>query len=107
GGMSMLLDLTLGQTVGEVRGLYASDVSAAQKQTLEAELEKLRKGIRDEKVPVTRLAPLLTELRDVTTDRSVRSEEIDRLLVKIREAEAPPKLDAGNAKAAQPGSAKH
>lgn len=89
GGMAVFLDLTLGQTLGEVRGLYASDVSEAQKKTLEAELDGLRKQVRDEKLPITRLSPVLTELQAVIKDRSVRSEEVERLREKIREATAP------------------
>jgi hypothetical protein len=89
GGMATFLDFALGQTLGEVRGLYASDVSPAQKQTLEAELDALRKQVRDEKLPITRLSPVLTELQSSIKDRSVRSEEVERLREKIREASAP------------------
>jgi hypothetical protein len=99
--MSTFIDFALGQTLGEVRGCYASDVSPAQKAALESELDALRKQVRNETLPVTRLAPVLTELQTSIKDRSVRADEVERLRVKIREAAAPePPKKSAPAKAA-------
>lgn len=111
GGMATFLDFALGQTLGEVRGCYASDVSDAQKQAFEGELEELRKRVRAETLPVARLSPVLTELQTAIKDRSVRAEEVERLRGRIREAAAPetPSPDEGGApaKAATPVASKH
>src|SRR6185436_16953514 len=52
GGFTQMMDLVFGITMGEMRGMFAKEVTAAQKQSLEREVETLRQNLRDERVSV-------------------------------------------------------
>ncbi|MEA2462515.1 MAG: hypothetical protein QOJ98_262, partial [Acidobacteriota bacterium] len=49
-GLSNFMDMALGMSLGEMRGMYAAEVTPARKQSLEAEIETMRTGLRGGKV---------------------------------------------------------
>ncbi len=86
GGFVQLMDLALGMTIGEMRGMYQKDVTAAQKQSLEREIETLRKSMREETISVQSLQPMLDEIRKATTDEKVNAREADAIAAAARKA---------------------
>lgn len=75
GGFSDFMDLAIGMSVSEAKGMYASDVSAGRKQSLDAEVTAMRKNLRDGKLSVQRLQPFLDVMRKVTSDSKVTGAE--------------------------------
>lgn len=77
GGFVQLMDLVFGMTLGEMRGMYAADVTAQQKQALETEIETLRTNLRQEKVSVQKLQPVLETIRKATSDKKLDAKETE------------------------------
>ena len=94
GGLVQLMDLTLGMSMADVRGMYTSDVTPAQKKELEDAIEQLRAGLRDKKVPVARLQPVLDTMRKGISDKKLNPSEVQALTAAARQAggaKLPPK----------------
>ena len=89
GGMSIGMDFVLGQTLTEMRGMYAKDVTEADKKAVDDEFSALRKGVREETVTVTRLQPVLRAVQAVTSDKTVTHEEVEKLRAAVRAAHEP------------------
>jgi hypothetical protein len=79
GGFSQFMDMAMGMSIGEMRGMYAAEVSEPRRKSLEAEIEKMREHVRNEKVSVTSLQPFMDSLRTAISDRRVTSEEAAKL----------------------------
>ena len=84
GGLAQVMDWTFGATMGELRGMYTPEVSAAQKQSLDAEIETMRKNLREEKLSVQSINPILQEIRRATSDQKVDAKELESLLATTR-----------------------
>jgi hypothetical protein len=80
GGFTQFLDFAFGVTLGEMRGMYASDVTPAQKQTLEKEIETIRDEVRNGKVPVKNLQGLLQSMQKAMGDEKLTRAEVDELI---------------------------
>ena len=94
GGLVQLMDLALGMSMGDLRGMYASNVTAAQKKELDAAIEQLRGGLRNGKVSVAQLQPVLETMRKGIADQKMTSAEVQALTAAARKASAsklPPK----------------
>ncbi|HYK05898.1 MAG TPA: hypothetical protein VE974_29415 [Thermoanaerobaculia bacterium] len=74
-GLSSFMDMALGMSLGEMRGMYAAEVTPARKQSLEAEVEKMREGLRGGKVSIVALQPFMQNLQGAITDRKVTAQE--------------------------------
>jgi len=59
--------------------MYASDVTNAQKQSLEREIETMRRNLREEKISVQKLQPLLQAIRKATSDERLDAREVEWL----------------------------
>lgn len=79
GGFVDLMDLVLGMSVGEMKGMYGADVTAGQKAALESEIETMREGLRSGRVSVAALQPFLETLRTASGDSRITAEEAGRL----------------------------
>lgn len=75
----------------EIGTMYAKDVAAAQKQELDRELTRLRTNLREEKVPVARLDPVMKELREAIADQKVTSAEAGKLTRLVHSINTAPK----------------
>jgi hypothetical protein len=94
GGLTQLMDLALGMSMGDLRGMYTKDVTPAQKKELDTAMEQLRAGLRNGKVPVGQLQPVLESMRVVITDQKVTPDEVRTLAAASRKAvtaKLPPK----------------
>lgn len=90
GGMGQLLDMMFGSMQGETEKMFAKDVTAAQKAAFEREMKTLRDSVRQNRVPVDRLQPLLRTMRDVTEDEHVTPAEADQLTKEMHEINTAP-----------------
>jgi hypothetical protein len=88
GGFVQFMDFVFGMTLAEMRGMYDADLTAAQKQELESEIETLRKHVREEKIAVQRLDPVLKAMARATRDEKVTSVEARELTDLARRANA-------------------
>jgi hypothetical protein len=79
GGFTEFMDFAVGMSMGEMRGMYAADVSAERKKSLDAEVETLRESFRRERVSLPAMQPFLEAVRDVSADSRVTGEEAARL----------------------------
>lgn len=88
GGLVQFMDFALGMSMGDVRGMYAAEVTAAQKQELETAIEQLRVGLREGKVSVAQLQPVLETMRKGISDRKLQPAEVEALTAAARKATA-------------------
>lgn len=79
GGMTQFMDMALGMSLGEMRGMYSADVSAPRKKTLETEIETMREHLRTERIPLTGLQPFMQTLQSSISDRRVTGAEAAQL----------------------------
>ena len=84
-----VMDFVIGTSVGEVRGMYARDVTPAEKQRFDAEVERMREGIRSGKVPVANLQPFIKQMQSAILDKTVTAEEVERLTKAAHDAQRP------------------
>jgi hypothetical protein len=88
-GVGRLMDMLLGTMEGEIVGMYGKDVVPAQRAAFEAEMAKLRANLRAEKVSVAKLDPVMSDLRDASSDKVITPAEIVKLTQTLREANTP------------------
>jgi hypothetical protein len=88
GGMFQFMDLALGMTMSEVRGMYDQDVTPAQKKELEDSVEALRKNLREEKVSIANLDPVLKAIRKSSSDKKLQPAEVTAISAAARKANA-------------------
>lgn len=79
GGFSQFLDMTLGMTMGELRGMYEPTVAAKDKDELEAEVRAMREHLRADRVTGAAIQPFLQSLRGTMGDNKVTTLETDQL----------------------------
>jgi hypothetical protein len=69
----------------EMRGMYAKDVTDAQKAAFDAEMKIVLRNLDQGKVSIDQLQPLLQGIRDVSMDSSVSGGEVERLTKAARD----------------------
>jgi hypothetical protein len=84
-GTGRLMDRVLGMVAGEMSSMYASDVTNAQKRALDEELGVLRESVRSERLPVAKLEPAMTAIREAIADSSVSRAEAESLIRVLHE----------------------
>lgn len=84
--INQFMDLALGMTLGEVRGMYAKDLSAAEKKAFEDEVEKMREGLRNGTVSVRNLDPLMQSIRHASADEKIDRAELGQMQAAARKA---------------------
>lgn len=82
------MDFAIGMSVSEMKGQYAAEVTESQRKSLDAEIETMRKNLREQKVSMQNLQPFLQELRTVSSDRKVTSAEAATLEALVRKINA-------------------
>jgi hypothetical protein len=88
GGFTDFMDFAVGMSVNEMQGQYDKDVPAAQKKSLDDEIARLRKNLREHRISVTQLQPFLLKLRDVSSDKKVTAGEVHELEMVVRKVNA-------------------
>lgn len=78
-GFTDFMDMVLGMSIAEMKGMYAEAIPADGKKSLESEIEAMRENLRDGKISVADLQPFLQKLRGVMSDNTVTAEEAHEL----------------------------
>ena len=84
GGLGSLLDPVFGSLQDDVEKIFTKDVTAAEKAQFEAQMKTLRENIRQNRISLDHLQPLLRSVRDVSSDEHITPAETEQL---IRELE--------------------
>ena len=84
--LGQLLDFVIGTTLGELRPMIASDVPASEKEEFEAEVKRMRDGLRAGKVPVQNVQPFLQAMQKIVSDDKVTLQELDSLTATAKNA---------------------
>ena len=79
GGFTDFMDMALGMSVGEMRGMYADDVTPEQRKSLDAGIESMRVSLREEKISVAALQPFMQELQRAVDDKKITPAEAKTL----------------------------
>ena len=79
-------DYVVGSSLGELKGMYTKDVTAAQKARFDAEVKQLRENLRSGKISMQNFQPFLQAMNTVVGDKKVTGEEVDRLTKAAHEA---------------------
>jgi ribosomal protein S16 len=87
GGFVQFMDLALGMSLGEMRGMYTPDVTDADKQALEREVEAMRTRMREGAVPATRLQAFLQTLQKSMKDEKMNTSEVRQLTSTAQQAQ--------------------
>jgi len=90
GGMGQLFDFMFGSMQGEIDKMFTKDVTAAQKAAFDSEMKSMRDLVRQNRLPIDRLQPLLRTMREVTSDESVTPAEADQLTKEMHEINTAP-----------------
>ena len=84
--LAQFMDYVVGSSLGEVKGMYAKDVTADQKARFDTEVKQLRENLRSGKVSMQNFQPFLKLMQTVMGDKKVTHEEVDRLTKAAHEA---------------------
>ena len=90
GGLSQFMDFALGQSLGEMRGMYTAEVSTTQKETLDREMEAMRVRLREKTIAVKDIQPVLQTMQKSIRDDKMTAAEVDQLTAAARKAAASP-----------------
>lgn len=88
GGSGSLFDFALGAIQKELDGQYASDVTPAEKASLDAEMTELRRNLRTNAVSPDRMLPLLRSIQSVIDDQKITRSEAQQLIKQLHEINA-------------------
>ena len=86
-----LLDFVLGTSLGELRPMMQSEISAEDKAEFEAAVNAMRDGLRNGTIKVARVQPFLKEMQSAIGDSKVTEKELEALTKVARDAAKPPK----------------
>jgi hypothetical protein len=89
GGLGWFMDFSLQQIQNEAPPMYGSDATPQQRKAFDDEMNRLRAGVREGRVSMPKLQPVLEGLQDAISDKLLRGEELDKLVKQMREAQRP------------------
>lgn len=79
GGFTDFMDMALGMSIGEMKGMYGDDVTPPQRESLDAAIESMRQSLREEKISVASLQPFMQEMQKAVSDEKVTASEAQAL----------------------------
>lgn len=88
GGFTKFLDFAFGMSLGEMRGMYASEVTDAQKKTLETEVETMRAAVRNGDIATKNLQSVLQTMQKAMGDDKLTAAEVQSITEATRKANA-------------------
>lgn len=84
--LGTLIDLAMGTTLGEMRGMFTAEVTKEQKDTLEREIETMRKQLRSRAIPVASAQKFIAALDKAMRDDKITPAEVQQLTTVARNA---------------------
>jgi hypothetical protein len=85
GGMGELFNFMFASMQGEIDKIFTKDVKPADKSAFDAEMKAMRESVRQNRISVDRLQPVLRTMREVVSDERVTPAETQQLTQEIRE----------------------
>ncbi len=89
--MGELFDLMFATMQGEIDKMFTKDVKPADRSAFDAEMKTMRESVRQNRLSMERLQPLLRTLREVVSDERVTPEETQRMIREIHAINVTPK----------------
>ena len=83
-GLPKVLDYAFSKVEKEVSSLAAPEVTIEQKDALRDEIALFRKNIREDRIQITEVQPVLKKLQNATSDQRLSPEEFDELTADLR-----------------------
>jgi len=83
--MGQLIEFMFASMQGEIDKMFTREVKPPEKAAFDAEMKTMRESVRQNRLPLDRLQPLLRSLREVTMDEKVTPAEAERLTKEIHE----------------------
>jgi len=84
GLLGPFFELMFATTQGEIDKNFTRDVKPADRQTFDAEMKTMRALVRENRVSIDRLQPLLRIIREDISDERVTPKETQELIEEIR-----------------------
>jgi DNA-binding protein H-NS len=84
GGFSQFLDFAFGMSLGEMRGMYAAEVTDAQKKALESEVETMRAAVRSRELAPANLQTVLQTMQKAMGDDKLTPQEVTTITEAVR-----------------------
>jgi hypothetical protein len=84
GGMGELFDFMFATMQSETDKMFTKDVKPADKAAFDAEMKAMRESVRQNRISLDRLQPVLRTLREVSSDERVTPVETQQLTEEIR-----------------------
>ena len=91
GAMGAFLELTIGSMEVEIDKMLTAEVKPPQKAAFDQEMKTLRDSVRQNRVDLQRLQPLLRTIREVSIDEKVTPAEAEQLTRELRDLNRTPK----------------
>ena len=91
GGFGQLMDFTFGMSLGEMRGMYAKEVTQAQKDAMEAEIDAMRANARNRAIPPAAMQPVLQTIQKAIKDDKLTPAEVDEITAAARKTAPKPR----------------
>lgn len=80
------LDLMIGMTLGQMKPMYQSDITAEQKAAFDREVEAMREKLRNSQISVQHVQPFFQQMQKAVGDEKVTSEELEKLTETAKKA---------------------
>jgi hypothetical protein len=85
GALGGVLDLMFGAMQAEMDKMFTADVKPPQKAAFDAEMKTMRAAIRENRLSLDRLQPVLRSMRDASSDQHITPEETEQLTRELRD----------------------
>ena len=83
GAFGELFELVFASMQGEIDKMMTADVKPPQKAAFDAEMKRMRDAIRNNRLKIDQLQPLMRAVREASSDEKVTAPEVDRLMKQI------------------------
>lgn len=84
GGFGQLFDLLFSSIQGEVDKAFTREVTPAEKAEFDAQMKTMREALRDNRLRIDHIQPLLRSIRESSGDGKVTPEETEQLIRELR-----------------------
>lgn len=71
----LFMDIGIGTAVAEMKRMYAKDVTAERKKSLDAAITAMRSGMRDRRIQLARVQAFLETMQQAVADKRVTGTE--------------------------------
>jgi hypothetical protein len=77
--LAALLDFVIATSLGELRGMYTPDVTAAHKESFDTAIKRMREDLRNGRVSAQDIRPFLQTMQKAVGDKKVTPQEVEQM----------------------------